>query len=96
MKQLFKFNHIKINKAFVKRVFIISLPSVLIFSALFALDWLPGNIALLCCLFAITSNIFMLFPISSELHALRQYIESLAVGKVNELDIDLSEKDTKD
>ena len=94
--KLLKFGHAKINKAFVKRVFITSLPPVVIFSVLVIFDWLPVDIALLCCLFSIISNVFMLFPISSELHTLRKYIESLAVGKVNELDIDLSEKDTKD
>lgn len=96
MRHLFRFNQAKINKAFIKRVFIISLPLIVIFLALTFLELLSMQIAILCCLLAIISNIFMLFPISSELYALRRYIESLACGKVNEQDIVLSEKDTKD
>lgn len=92
------FRHLKtgIGRQFIKRVFIMSLPAAILFSTLVIFEWLTIDVAVMCYLITLISNIFMLFPISSELQSLRNYIESLASGKVDDIDINLSEKDTKD
>ena len=96
MRQYFRHLKSSIGRQFIKRVFIMSLPAVVLFSTLVIFDLLTIEIALMCYFITLISNVFMLFPISSELHTLRRYIESLASGKVDDIDITLSEKDTKD
>ena len=96
MRQYFRHLKSSIGRQFIKRVFIMSLPAIVLFSTLVIFDLLTAEIALMCYLITLISNVFMLFPISSELHTLRKYIESLASGKVDDIDITLSEKDTKD
>lgn len=86
----------KISTPFAKRVLLLSLPSAALFFTLVMFDCLSTSIALICYIFTLISNIFLLFPISSELQVLRNYIESLANGKTEGHNIVLSEKDTKD
>lgn len=94
--KIFRLKKIKIGKQFIKRVLYTSLPSVILFSTLVFFDCLTFGMAVLCYIITLISNMFVMFPISSELQKLRDYIELLASGKVNEQKIVLSEKDTKD
>lgn len=94
--QIFRFKKIKIGKQFIKRVLYTSLPSIILFSTLVFFDCLTFGMAVVCYVITLISNMFVMFPISSELQKLRDYIELLASGKVNEQKIVLSEKDTKD
>ena len=96
MEKHFTFAKLRINPQFAKRAIVISLPSIILFSALVYFGWLTMGGAVLCYLITLFSNILMLSPLSSELRVLHNYIESLAAGKVSEQNIKLSEKDTKD
>lgn len=86
----------KIDRAFLKRVFVMSLPTVVMFSILVIFELLTLSVAILCYGITFISNMFILLPISSEIQTLRNYIESLASGNATEPDIILSEKETKD
>jgi len=94
--QILQFKKIKLGKQFLKRVLYTSLPSIVLFSTLVFFDCLTFGMAVVCYIITLISNMFVMFPISSELQKLRDYIELLASGKVNEQKIVLSEKDTKD
>lgn len=91
-----KHNKININPRFSVRALLLSIPSAALFLTLVVFNLLSIKVALLCYLFALLSNVLLLFPLSSELQALRNYIESLAGGKPADTNIRLSAKDTKD
>ncbi|MBP5214963.1 MAG: hypothetical protein J6039_00185, partial [Alphaproteobacteria bacterium] len=96
MKHYFKLQQGSINSQFFKRVAILSVPTAVLSIILLYFDFLPLSVAVFGLLFAILCNFFLLFPISSELQLLRNYIYSLANGDMQYQNIVLSEKDTKD
>ena len=96
MKHYFKLQQGSINSQFFKRVAILSVPTAVLSIILLYFDFLPLSVAVFGLLFAIICNFFLLFPISSELQLLRNYIYSLANGDMQYQNIVLSEKDTKD
>lgn len=96
MAPKFKIQKLNINAQFVKRVFILSIPLAAVFAALICSHIISPSVALLCYSITIISNIFLLFPIRSELRVLRNYIYALANGDTEYSDIVLSGKDTRD
>lgn len=96
MRHYFKLQKPVFNSQFIKRALILSVPTAALFIILTFFNLLSLKVALLCFMVTVISNIFLLFPISSELQILRNYIYSLANGDAQYQDIILSEKDTKD
>ena len=88
-------NNLRLCMRFTTRALILSLPLAALFFSFVYLELVPPFGAGLCFLAALVSNIFLIFPISSELNTLRKYIASLAQGETD-YQMDLSDKDTRD
>ncbi|MBQ7632865.1 MAG: PAS domain-containing protein [Alphaproteobacteria bacterium] len=87
---------INLNPQYLRRAFILSVPIAVIFIGLSFFGFISTKISLLCFAVTIVSNLLLIFPISSELGALRCYIQALAGGTADEAVIKLSEKDTRE
>ena len=88
-------NNPNINRRFLMRVFILSLPLAAVFFGFAFLQYMPVCTALVCYLTVLFFNIFLLLPVSSELQTLRDYVISLVQGENNRTP-DLSDKDVRD
>lgn len=95
MRFKFYVKDININRRFLARVFILSLPLAAVFFGFTFLRLLTPAAAILCYLSVLFFNMFLLFPISSELQTLREYVVSLVQGE-NSHSLDLSDKDVRD
>lgn len=90
------FKNLHINARFAKRVLLLTLPAAAVFGIMAFCGLMTAGTALLCCAAVLVTDTLMLYPISSELQALRGYIESLAGGKAELPELVLSVKDTND
>lgn len=96
MAAKFKIQTLNFNSQLAKRVLILSIPLAVAFMALAYWGLISMSTAMFCYVITVTSNVLLLFPISSELRILRNYIYSLANGDTDYSNIVLSEKDTRD
>lgn len=88
-------HNLRLCLRFTIRVLILSLPLAAILFSFVYFELLTPSSAWLCLMAALVSNIFLIFPISSELNTLRNYISALAQGETD-YQMDLSDKDTRD
>lgn len=84
-----------VNRRFLVRVLILSLPLAAVFFGFAFLQYMTFRTALLCYLAVLFFNMFLLLPVSSELKTLRDYVVSLVQGEDNRV-LDLSDKDVRD
>ena len=96
MAHKFKIQKININRQFLKRVFLLSLPFAFIFAIMSYQHWISPTAAFFCYALVLISDFWLLIPISAELRILRNYIYSLANGDTDYADIVLSGNDTRD
>ncbi len=96
-KPVKKLIHIEKNDKLVDRVLLLSMPSALVFIMLVALRILPPMMAVISYATITIFNIAFLFPLTSEMQKLKNYIATLAQGEdVSSKDLKMSEKETKD
>ena len=95
MSTRFKIRQINLNPQYLRRVFVLSLPLVVVFSGLGIMQYVSPAVAAFCSAVTVISNLLFIYPISSELRVLRNYIMDLA-GGTDKTDIKLSQKDTRD
>ena len=96
MLKRFKISQSNINAQHFKRALILSLPLSVVFIDMAVLNFMTPLVAAVCFTITVVSNLLLIFPISSELRTLRNYIQALASGNARESDINLSEKDTRE
>lgn len=96
MLKRFKISQSNINAQHFKRALILSLPLSVVFIDMAVLNFMTPLVAAVCFTITVVSNLLLIFPISSELRTLRNYIQALASGNARETDINLSEKDTRE
>lgn len=92
----FKIKKQNLKVQYFPRLFALSLPITIIFVILSLFDLINPLIAMFCLIVVLLSNVLLIFPISSELQALRNYIHALANGQTDELELSMAEKDTRD
>ena len=93
VKKIFKIE--KDNK-FVSRVLMLSVPAALVLFMLVALNILPPLFAVISYGSIVLFNFIFLFPITSEMQILKDYIASLASGGDASSDMNVSEKDSRE
>ena len=96
VKELKKLMAFRQSSQFLLKVIILSLPSALLFLTLVYFQILPLSTAFICYFFILAFNIFSLFPLSSEMQSLRQYIYSLVTDESEKRPLNFVEKDTQD
>lgn len=96
MKKRFKLHKLNLKVQYFQRLFVLSLPVTAIFIILSLLNLMEPPVAMFCFAMVLLSNVLLIFPISSELQALRNYVQALANGQTDELELSMAEKDTRD
>ncbi len=96
MKKRFKLHKLNLKVQYFQRLFVLSLPVTAIFIILSLLNLMEPPVAMFCFAMVLLSNVLLIFPISSELQALRNYVQALANGQTDDLELSMAEADTRD